>query len=96
MKLNKVLLNIASVFCFIFGAVYIFSLVFIPIGVYCFVAGKKFSYKADHLLDSYAVDKKMLFAYSIFSIFRIGTSGGRAAVNRRTARRVCNQQTFAK
>lgn len=67
MKLNKVLLNIASVFCFIFGAVYIFSLVFIPIGVYCFVAGKKFSYKADHLLDSYAVDKKMLFAYSIFA-----------------------------
>ena len=66
MKLNKVLLNIASVFCFIFGAFYIFSLVFIPIGVYCFVAGKKFSYKADHLLDNYAVDKKTMMAYSIF------------------------------
>lgn len=67
MKLNKVLLNIAAVFCFIFGAVYIFSLVFIPVGIYCFVAGKKFSYKADHLLDNYAIDKKTLCAYSIFA-----------------------------
>ena len=67
MKLNKVLLNIASVFCFVFGAVYIFSLVFIPVGIYCFVAGKKFSYKAEHLLDNYAVDKKILRNYSIFA-----------------------------
>ncbi len=67
MKLNKVLLNIASVFCFIFGAFYIFSLVFIPVGVYCFTAGKRFSYKADHLLDNYAVDKKILRNYSIFA-----------------------------
>lgn len=66
MKLNKVLLNIASVISFIFGAFYIFSLVFIPVGIYCFTAGKRFSYKADHLLDNYAVDKKVLYGYSIF------------------------------
>ena len=67
MKLNKVLLNIASVFCFIFGAFYIFSLVFIPVGVYCFTAGKRFSYKAEHLLDNYAIDKNALRNYSIFA-----------------------------
>lgn len=67
MKLNKILLNISAVFCFIFGAFYIFSLVFIPVGIYCFIAGKRFSYKADHLLDNYAVDKKVLKRYSIFS-----------------------------
>ena len=66
MKLNKVLLNISAVLCFIFGAFYIFSLVFIPVGIYCFTAGKRFSYKADHLLDNYAVDKKVLKGYSIF------------------------------
>lgn len=67
MKKNKVLLNIVSVFCFIYGAIYIFSLVFIPIGVYCFAAGKKFSYKAEHLLDNYAVDKKLMKGYTIFT-----------------------------
>lgn len=67
MKLNKILLNISAVFCFIIGAFYIFSLVFIPVGIYCFIAGKRFSYKADHLLDNYAVDKKVLKGYSIFS-----------------------------
>lgn len=66
MKKNKVLLNIVSVFCFIYGAIYIFSLVFIPIGIYCFSAGKKFSYKADHLLDNFSVDKKIMKAYTIF------------------------------
>ena len=66
MKANKVLLNITSVFCFIFGACYIFSLVFIPIGIYCFVAGKLFSHKADHLLDNYVADKKKMKAYTIF------------------------------
>lgn len=66
MKANKVLLNITSVFCFIFGACYIFSLVFIPIGIYCFVAGKLFSHKADHLLDNYVADKKSMKAYTIF------------------------------
>ena len=66
MKANKVLLNITSVFCFIFGACYIFSLVFIPVGIYCFVAGKLFSHKADHLLDNYVVDKKNMKAYTIF------------------------------
>lgn len=70
MKANKVLLNIVSVICFIYGALYIFSLVFIPIGIYCFTAGKLFSHKADHLLDNYSVDKKAMKAYTIFtSIF---------------------------
>lgn len=67
MKKNKVLLNITSVFCFIYGAIYIFSLVFIPIGIYCFIAGKKFSYKADHLMDNYSVDKKVMKAYTTFA-----------------------------
>lgn len=66
MKTNKVLLNIVSVICFIFGAVYIFSLVFIPIGIYCFVAGKLFSHKADHLLDNFYSDKNTMKAYTIF------------------------------
>ena len=66
MKLNKVLLNIVSVICFIFGACYIFSLVFIPIGIYCFAAGKLFSHKAEHLLDNFAADKKTMKSYTIF------------------------------
>lgn len=66
MKKNKILLNIVSVFCFIYGALYIFSLVFIPVGIYCFSAGKKFNYKADHLLDNYAIDKKVMRFYVIF------------------------------
>ena len=67
MKANKVLLNISAVFCFIFGACYIFSLVFIPVGIYCFIAGKLFSHKADHLLDNYVSDKKTMKAYTIFA-----------------------------
>lgn len=66
MKKNKVLLNIVSVICFFYGAMYIFSLVFIPVGIYCFSAGKKFNYKADHLLDNYAIDKKTMKAFTIF------------------------------
>ena len=66
MKANKVLLNIVSVFCFLFGAFYIFSLVFIPVGIYCFTAGKLFSHKADHLLDNFVGDKKLMKAYVIF------------------------------
>lgn len=66
MKKNKVLLNILSVICFIYGALYVFSLVFIPVGIYCFSAGKKFSYKAEHLLDNFSVDKKIMKGYSIF------------------------------
>ena len=66
MKSNKILLNITSVFCFLFGACYIFSLVFIPVGIYCFSAGKLFSKKADHLLDNFVADKKLMKSYSIF------------------------------
>ena len=66
MKLNKVLLNIVSVFCFLFGAFYVFSLVFIPVGIYCFTAGRRFSYKADHLMDNYSLDQKTMRNYSIF------------------------------
>lgn len=67
MKLNKVLLNVSAVVCFIFGAFYIFSLVFIPIGIYCFVAGRRFSYKADHMMDNYAIDQKTMRNYAIFA-----------------------------
>lgn len=66
MKTAKVLLNILSVVCFIFGALYIFSLVFIPIGVYCFLAGKRFSFKAEHIYDIYTVSNQTLKNYTIF------------------------------
>lgn len=70
MKASKVLLNIMSVVCFIYGALYIFSLVFIPIGIYCFIAGRRFSYKAEHIDDVFAIDNKIFRNYVIFvSIF---------------------------
>ena len=66
MKKARVILDILSVISFVFGALYCFTLVFIPIGVYCFSAGKLFSSKADHVLDSYSADKKTLVRYFIF------------------------------
>ncbi len=66
MKATKILLNIMSVICFIYGAFYLFSLVFIPIGVYCFLAGKRFSYKAEHLYDTFTVTNQILKNYTIF------------------------------
>ncbi len=70
MKTSKILLNITSVFCFIFFALYTFSLVFIPIGVYCYIAGKQFAYKAEHLEDTMLFSKQAFRNYVIFvSIF---------------------------
>lgn len=66
MKTTKILLNIMSVICFIYGAFYLFSLVFIPIAVYCFLAGKRFSYKAEHLYDTFTVTNETLKNYTIF------------------------------
>lgn len=66
MKISKVLLNIESVVCFIFGALYVFSLVFIPIGIYCFIAGRRFSYKAEHLDDTLFLSNKDFKGYVIF------------------------------
>lgn len=66
MKGAKVLLNISSVFCFIYGAVYIFSLVFIPIGIYCFIAGKRFSYRAANLDDCVKMPNNFFRNYVIF------------------------------
>jgi len=66
MKFNKFILNLTSVFCFIYGALYCFTLVFIPVGIYCFIAGKLFSYKADHLLDNVTLNKKNMLGYTIF------------------------------
>ncbi len=66
MKVTRVFLNIMSVVCFVYGALYCFSLVFIPVGVYCFIAGRKFSYKAEHLFDPYTVDNKTIKNYTIF------------------------------
>lgn len=67
MKVSKVLLNIASVVCFIYGALYVFSLVFIPVGIYCFIAGRRFSYKAEHLEDIYFLQQKDFKSYVIFA-----------------------------
>ena len=70
MKATKVLLNITSFFCFIYFALYIFTLVFIPIGIYCFLAGKRFAYKADHLGDNYKLTNINFKKYVIFNIYR--------------------------
>ncbi len=67
MKTSKILFNIATVICFIFGALYIFSLVFIPVGIYCFLAAKRFQEKAEHLLDEMAVSSKIVKNYAIFA-----------------------------
>ena len=69
MKCAKVFLNISAVVAFIYGALYIFSLVFIPIGIYCFIAGKRFSYRAEHMFDMYSVDNNVLKNYTIFVCF---------------------------
>ena len=66
MKVTRVFLNIMSVVCFVYGALYCFSLVFIPVGVYCFIAGRKFSYKAEHMFDAYTIDNKTIKNYTIF------------------------------
>ncbi len=67
MKASKILFNISAVICMIFGALYIFSLVFIPIGIYCFIAAKRFVYKADHIMDTFAISNKTLKNYVIFA-----------------------------
>lgn len=67
MKVSRVFLNIMSVVCFIYGALYCFSLVFIPIGVYCFIAGRVFSKKAENVFDPYTVNSRQLKIYTIFS-----------------------------
>lgn len=67
MKASKVLFNIAAVVCFLFGALYIFTLVFIPIGVYCFIASKRFAFKAEHLYEDFAVSNQTLKKWVIFA-----------------------------
>lgn len=67
MKSSKILLNICSVICFVYGALYIFSLVFIPIGIYCFIAGRRFSHKAEHINDIYSIKKEVFRNYVIFT-----------------------------
>ena len=66
MKASKIMFNIMSVICFIYGTLYIFSLVFIPIGVYCYVAAKRFSFKAENMMDSYTISNKALKNHVIF------------------------------
>lgn len=66
MKTSRIILNIESVVCFIFGALYTFSLVFIPLGVYCFIAGRRFSYKAEHMYDTMFLSDKDFKSYVIF------------------------------
>ena len=67
MKASKVLFNISAVVCFICGALYIFSLVFIPVGVYCFIASKRFAFKAEHLYEDFAVSNQTLKNWVIFA-----------------------------
>ena len=67
MKSSKILLNIMSVVCFIYGALYVFSLVFIPVGIYCFIAGRRFSFKAEHLDDKMFLNDNDFKSYVIFS-----------------------------
>ena len=67
MKASKVLFNISAVVCFICGALYIFSLVFIPVGVYCFIASKRFAFKAEHLYEDFAVSNQTLKKWVIFA-----------------------------
>ncbi|MBQ4541564.1 MAG: hypothetical protein IJA23_01790 [Clostridia bacterium] len=67
MKSSKILLNIMSVVCFLYGALYSFTLVFIPIGVYCFIAGRRFSFKAEHLDDKMFLSDNDFKNYVIFS-----------------------------
>ena len=70
MKSSKILLNLTSFFCFVYFAIYIFTLVFIPIGIYCFIAGRTFSYKAEHLDETIVISNKQFKNYVIFvSIF---------------------------
>ncbi|MBQ8451361.1 MAG: hypothetical protein IJ538_01080 [Clostridia bacterium] len=70
MKASKILFNICAFFGFIYGSLYLFSLVFIPVGIYCFLGAKLFALKADHISEPFSVDKKLLKNYVIFlSIF---------------------------
>ena len=66
MKISKILLNIMSVVCFVYGALYTFSLVFIPVGIYCFIAGRRFSYKAEHLDNTMFLSNEDFKKYVIF------------------------------
>ncbi len=67
MKTSKVLFNLSTLVCYLFGAVYIFSLVFIPVGIYCFIAAKRFNDKAEHMLDNFTVSNEILKNYVIFA-----------------------------
>ena len=67
MKASKVLFNISAVICFIIGALYTFTLVFIPVGVYCFVASRRFAFKADHLFEDYSISNATLKNWVIFA-----------------------------
>ncbi len=70
MKASKVFLNISSVVCFLYGALYIFSLIFIPIGIYCFISARRFSFKAENIFDDVTIPNKVFRNYVIFvSIF---------------------------
>lgn len=67
MKASKILFNISAVICFICGALYLFSLVFIPIGIYCFIAAKRFVYKADNMSDIITLPNNILKNWVIFA-----------------------------
>ena len=67
MKATKFLFNLSAVICFIFGALYVFTLVFIPLGIYCFITAKRFVYKAENLIDFNVLPNNILRNYVIFA-----------------------------
>lgn len=67
MKASKILLKITAFFCFVYSVIYIISLVFIPIGIYCFLAGKRFNYKSNNLNDDLIFTNKNFKGYVVFS-----------------------------
>lgn len=67
MKTSKILFNISAVICFICGALYLFTLVFIPVGIYCFIAARRFVYKADNMTDIITLPNKVLKNWVIFA-----------------------------
>lgn len=67
MKSSKILLNLCSFFCFVYFAFYIFTLVFIPLGIYCFLAGKTFNYKSEHLDETIVISNQRFKMYVIIA-----------------------------
>lgn len=70
MKIARVLYKLSAIICYIYAVLYCFTLVFLPIGFYCFIAGKRFAFKADNLFENLKIPDSVLKNYTIFvSVF---------------------------